>query len=154
MQFSQEKLTVKSQEAISAAQRLAVAKANPEISGLHLLAALLEETDGNIKPIFKAIGADVGRLKSTVDSEIGRLPRVSGVSPNVSAELQKIFVKSGEEATTLYDEFISTEHLLLALVDVEGKAKNLLDLFAIDRAKILEATSVVRGNHRVTEQEP
>ena len=64
MQFSQEKLTVKSQEAISAAQRLAVAKANPEISGLHLLAALLEETDGNIKPIFKAIGADVGRLKS------------------------------------------------------------------------------------------
>ena len=154
MQFSQEKLTVKSQEAISAAQRLAVAKANPEISGLHLLAALLEETDGNIKPIFKAIGADVGRLKSTVDSEIGRLPRVSGVSPNVSAELQKIFVKSGEEATTLYDEFISTEHLLLALVDVEGKAKNLLDLFAIDRAKILEATSVVRGNHRVTDQEP
>ena len=154
MNFSPEKLTVKSQEAISAAQRLAVAKSNPEISGIHLLASLLEETDGNIKPIFKAIGADLNRLKATVDAEINRLPRVSGASSNVSAELQKILVKSAEEATTLTDEFVSTEHLLLALADVDGKAKNLLDLFAIDRAKILEGTSVVRGNHRVTDQEP
>ncbi len=154
MNFSSEKLTVKSQEAIQSAQRLAVAKGNPEISGIHLLASLLEETDGNIKPILQAIGADFKRLKQAVDSEVDRLPRVSGATPNLSAELQRIFVKAAEEATTLTDEFISTEHLFLALAECEGKAQNILNLFAIDRTKILEGTSVVRGGHRVVDQEP
>ena len=154
MNFSSEKLTVKSQEAIQSAQRLAVSKGNPEIAGIHLLASLLEETDGNIKPILQAIGADFKRLKQTVDSEVDRLPRVSGATPNLSAELQRIFVKAAEEATTLTDEFISTEHLFLALAECEGKAQNILNLFAIDRTKILEGTSVVRGGHRVVDQEP
>ena len=154
MNFSPDLLTVKSQEAISTAQRLAVSKSNPEVSGLHLLSALLEERDGNIAPILDAIGADVERLKSAVDAEIGRLPRVSGGSPTPGAEFQKILIKSAEEATTLTDEFISTEHLLLALADVEGKAKNLLDLFALDRAKLLEGTAKVRGGNRVTDREP
>ena len=154
MNFSSEKLTVKSQEAIQSAQRLAVSKGNPEIAGIHLLASLLEETDGNIKPILQAIGADFKRLKQAVDSEVDRLPRVSGATPNLSAELQRIFVKAAEEATTLTDEFISTEHLFLALAECEGKAQNILNLFAIDRTKILEGTSVVRGGHRVVDQEP
>lgn len=154
MNFSSEKLTVKSQEAIASAQRLAVAQSNPEISGIHLLSALLEETDGNVKPIFEAIGADVKRLKEAVDAEVKRLPRVSGTSPAASAELQRVFMKAAEEATTLTDEFISTEHLLLAIADCDGKGKTLLDLFSIDRTKLLEGTSVVRGGHRVTDQEP
>ena len=92
MNFSSEKLTVKSQEAIAATQRLAVAKSNPEVLGLHLLATLLEEVDGNMAPIFKATGADLRRLKEAVSAELNRLPRVSGGSPSVSAELQKIFI--------------------------------------------------------------
>ena len=154
MNFTPDLLTLKSQEAISNAQRLAVAKSNPEVAGLHLLSALLEERDGNISPILDAIGADVQRLKTAVDSEIERLPRVSGGSPSPGAEFQKILLKSAEEATTLTDEFISTEHLLLALADVEGKAKHLLDLFALDRAKLLEGTAKVRGGNRVTDREP
>jgi len=154
MNFSPDKLTIKSQEAISSAQRLAVSAGNPEFLGLHLLSALLAEKDGNIKPIFDAIGADTARLNSTVESELKRLPRVSGASPTPSAEIQKIFIKSAEEATTLTDEFISTEHLLLALTKIDGQAKKLLDLFAIDSAKVLQGTSVVRGSHRVVDQEP
>ena len=154
MNFSFDKLTTKSQEAIAGAQRLATTKGNPEIGGLHLLAAALEERDGAVAPIFAAIGVDVARLKKAVDSEIDRLPRVEGTTPSPSAELQRIFVKAAEEATTLTDEFISTEHLLLALTVVDGKAKNLLDLFGVDRTKILEGASRVRGNNRVVDQEP
>ena len=154
MNFSFDKLTTKSQEAIAGAQRLATTKGNPEIGGLHLLAAALEERDGAVAPIFAAIGVDVVRLKKAVDSEIDRLPRVEGTTPSPSAELQKIFVKAAEEATTLTDEFISTEHLLLALTVVDGKAKTLLDLFGVDRTKILEGASRVRGNNRVVDQEP
>ena len=154
MNFSQDKLTTKSQEAIANAQRLAVSKGNPEIVGLHLLAALLEEKDGVIAPLLDAIRADSERLKKTVDSELARLPRVSGATPGLSAELNRIFTKAAEVATTLTDVYLSTEHMLLALVDVEGKAKNLLDLFAIDRNKVLEGASRVRGGNRVVDQEP
>ena len=154
MNFSFDKLTTKSQEAIAGAQRLATTKGNPEIGGLHLLAAALEERNGAVAPIFAAIGVDVARLKKAVDSEIDRLPRVEGTTPSPSAELQRIFVKAAEEATTLTDEFISTEHLLLALAGVDGKAKTLLDLFGVDRTKVLEGASRVRGNNRVVDQEP
>ncbi|MBP3530045.1 MAG: AAA family ATPase [Thermoguttaceae bacterium] len=154
MNFSFDKLTTKSQEAIAGAQRLATTKGNPEIGGLHLLAAALEERDGAVAPIFAAIGVDVARLKKAVDSEIARLPRVEGTTPSPSAELQKIFVKAAEEATALTDEFVSTEHLLLALTVVDGKAKRILDLFGVDRTKILEGASRVRGNNRVVDQEP
>ena len=154
MNFSQDKLTTKSQEAISSAQRLAVARSNPEIGSIHLLAALLDETDGNVQPIFQAINADVARLKKAVESDVARLPRVSGTNPGVGSDLQKVFVKSAEEATALTDEFISTEHLLLALTDVDCPARKVLQLFAIDRTKILEGTGTVRGNHRVVDQEP
>ncbi|MBQ9874689.1 MAG: AAA family ATPase [Thermoguttaceae bacterium] len=154
MNFSQDKLTTKSQEALAGAQRLAVANANPELGSLHLLSALLEERDGNVSPILKSFGADETRLKQAVDSEIGRLPRVQGTNPSIAAELQKIFMKSAEEATTLGDEYISTEHFLLALTEVDCAAKRLLDLFAIDRTKILEGASKIRGNHRVSDPDP
>ncbi len=154
MNFSPDKLTVKSQEALAGAQRLAVDRSNPEVGSIHLLAALLDEKDGNVLPIMQAVGSDVRRLKTAVDSEVGRLPKVSGASPSIGADLQKVLTKAAEEATTLTDEYISTEHFLLALVDVDCKARNLLDLFAIDRARLLEGTSKIRGNNRVVDQEP
>ncbi len=154
MNFSPDKLTVKSQEALAGAQRLAVDRSNPEVGSIHLLAALLDEKDGNVLPIMQAVGSDVRRLKTAVASEVGRLPKVSGASPSIGADLQKVLTKAAEEATTLTDEYISTEHFLLALVDVDCKARNLLDLFAIDRTRLLEGASKIRGNNRVVDQEP
>lgn len=154
MNFSQDKLTSKSQEALTRAHQLAVSKSNPELVALHLLSALLEETDGNVRPILQSFNADVMRLKRAVDSDVSRLPRVSGTNPGVGAELQKVLAKAAEEATALTDEFISTEHFLLALTDVESGAKSVLKLFAIDRTKLLEGASQVRGNSRVVDREP
>ncbi len=154
MNFSQDKLTSKSQEALSNAQRLATSNSNPELGSIHLLAALLEEKDGSVLPILRSFGADVARLKQAVDSDVARLPRVSGVTPGLAADMQKVFVKAAEEATTLTDEFISTEHFLLALTDVDSPAKDVLTLFAIDRTKVLEGASKVRGNNRVVDKDP
>ncbi|MDO5310058.1 MAG: AAA family ATPase [Planctomycetia bacterium] len=154
MNFSNDKLTVKSQEAIVESNNLAIAKSNPEIVPLHLLAALLAEKDGNITPILEAIGVDHVRLTQSVNSEIDRLPRVSGTTPGYSSELQKVFLTAAQEATALTDEFISTEHLLLALATVDSKAKNLLELFALNRTKILEGAAKVRGQNRVLDREP
>ena len=147
--------TDKSQEALTRAQNKALNQSNPETTPLHLLSALLEETDGNVVPIFKAMGANLAQLKSTVDSELARLPRVQGMgTPAPSAEFQKTIIRAGEEAKTLTDEFISTEHLLLALASLESKAKRLLDLAGIDRTRLLEGTSQVRGGTRVSDAAP
>lgn len=154
MNYSQDKLTTKAQEALENALRLATTNANPELGSLHLLSALLDETDGNILPILQAIGSDANKLSQAVASDVARLPKVSGANPVVGADLQKVLAKSAEEATALTDEFISTEHFLLALTDVDCVAKDALRLFAIDRTKILEGASKVRGNNRVVDKDP
>ncbi|MDO5579599.1 MAG: ATP-dependent chaperone ClpB [Planctomycetia bacterium] len=155
MNFNFDKLTTKSQEAISRAQNRALELGNPEITPLHLLGSLLEETDGNILPIFKEIGANIAQIKKMADAELRLLPKVQGAnSSSPSGELQKVFMKAAEEATALTDEYISTEHLLLALADIDSKARKLLDLAAIDRTKILEGTSKIRGTTRVSDPEP
>ena len=153
--FDFEKLTKKSQEALRRAQQIAVAAGNPEIRGLHLLAALLEETDGNIAPLLEEIGANVATLKQMVHDETEHLPKASGGSvPGLGSEMVQILNKSNEEMAALTDEYISTEHLLLAISEVPSKAMDTLKLAAIDRTKILEALSRVRGNHRVSDPEP
>lgn len=155
MNFNIDQLTRKSQEAISRAQNLAVAGNNPEIAPLHLLAALLDENEGNVRPIIQAAGANLDHLKKMVSDDLRLLPQVHGANnagPN--AALQKVFMKSAEEAETLTDEFISTEHLLLALADIDDKAKKLLELAGLDRTKILEGTGQIRGGNRVSDQEP
>lgn len=155
MQNNINSITDKSQEALARAQNKALNQSNPETTPLHLLSALLEEADGNVAPIFKAMGTNVTQLKNTVDSELARLPRVQGMgSPAPSGEFQKVLLRAGQEAKTLTDEFISTEHLLLALADVESKAKRLLDLVGVDRTRLLEGTSQVRGDTRVSDAAP
>ncbi len=155
MNFNIDQLTRKSQEAVSRAQNLAVAGNSPEIAPLHLLAALLDETEGNIRPIIQATGCNLDHLKKMVADDMRLLPKVHGANnagPN--AALQKVFLKSAEEAETLTDEYISTEHLLLALSDIDDKAKKLLELAGLDRTKILEGTGQIRGGNRVSDQEP
>ena len=155
MNFSIDKLTKKSQEAVQRAQNNAISASNPEISPIHLLAGLLEETDGNVAPIIEACGASVSRLKQLAKAEIAHLPKISGAgAPQTSSALTKVFLRSAEEATQLTDEFISTEHLLLALAEVESAAKRILALAALDRTRLLEGTSQIRGSHRVQDAEP
>ncbi len=155
MSFSFEKLTTKSQQALAGAQQKATSAGNPEITPLHLLDALLKETDGVVRPILEKMGAPRSQLESMVASELGRLPSASGgSSPGINRDLHKVLEKALEISKSMGDEFISTEHLLLALTNVSSAAKRILEMNAVDEASIRKVLAEVRGAARVTDQDP
>ena len=155
MSFQPDRLTTKTREAISAAQRLASSKGHVEMDSLHLLHALLNEQEGIVKPLLKSANIPVAQLDSIVQSELDRLPISSSQNtPNPSRELQSIFEASGKSMVELNDEFTSTEHLLLAMTTTESKAKRILDLNGVDKKMLLPAIREVRGSASVTDADP
>jgi len=118
------KLTTRSQEAITSAQRLAVSRGQAALEPLHLLVALLEQTDGIAGPLLKAVGADPADVRTKADAALRRLPSVSGATvaaPSPSRELLRVLNAASEQAGALGDEFVSTEHLLVGLAGSEGE---------------------------------
>jgi ATP-dependent Clp protease ATP-binding subunit ClpB len=155
MPFRFDKLTIKGQEAVAAAQSRAAELGNPQIEPLHLLAALLGESEGVVAPLLERIGANRPQLEGIVKSEIERLPKqTGGAPPQPGAELGRVLDDAQREADAMKDDFVSTEHLLLALAKVDSKAKNILKLNAIDEQDILKALQAIRGSARVTDQSP
>ncbi len=153
MTFRFDKLTTKAQALVAEAQGRAASGGNPEISPLHLLGAMLDETDGITRPLLEKMSVDVAQLKELVDSEASRLPAVSGGrQPGVSSTLQQTFDAAADAAESLKDEYVSTEHLLLGLSRAESKASNLLKLVGVTDDDVLKAMSQVRGSARVTDQ--
>jgi len=150
-----DKLTIKAQEAIVGAQSKAASEGNPEIDGLHLLAALLEDPSGVVVPLLKKIGAPLEKIQAATSSEMKRLPRMSGGrQPGVSANLQKSFESAASTAEGMKDEFVSTEHLLLGLCKSDKNSSELLKLFGVGEKDILQGLQTVRGSARVTDQSP
>src|SRR4051794_3029682 len=149
-----DKLTTKAQEAVVRAQETAQQKDHPEILPLHLLAALLEETDGVVQPLLQQIGANVGRIRQVVAGELDRLPRATGTQTGMNRSTQDVFTQAQKEADRLKDEYVSTEHLLLALTQVKSEAKEILSTNAVDYNAVLAALKDVRGGQRVTDQNP
>ena len=155
MSFHFDKLTTKAREAVSSAQMTASAKGHVEMTSLHLLAGLLNEQSGVVKPLLESVGSPVDQLQSIVDSELKRLPTSSNPNaPGASRELQTVLEKSSEIMASMGDEFVSTEHLLLACVQTESKAQRILKLNAVDEKSLLEGIAKVRGNAKVTDQDP
>ena len=155
MAFRFDKLTIKAQEAVAAAQGLAADRGNPEIDPLHVLAALLHENDGVVVPIFEQIGTQVPQLGDMIDAEMGHFPKASGgTTPQPGPALGRVLEEAQHEADRMKDEYVSTEHLLLALAKVDSKAKRILDLNAIEEGDILKALKRIRGSARVTDQNP
>jgi ATP-dependent Clp protease ATP-binding subunit ClpB len=156
MAIKWDRLTVKSQEAVQAASGHAAENGNPEVLPLHLMAALLEDREGVVIPVLEKVGVPVEQLLSGVNSAIEKLPKVQGGGqPGMSAALQKVLEQGFKEAENFKDDYVSTEHLLLAL----SKAKNdpvQLALAALGgtHEAILKALSAVRGSQRVTDQNP
>ena len=157
MAIKWEKLTVKSQEAIQAAQGHAADNGNPEVLPLHLMAALLEDREGVVLPVLEKVGVPVEQLLAGVNTAITKLPKVQGAAaqPGLSQSLQKVLEQGFKEAENFKDEYVSTEHLLLAL----AKAKNepvatALQSFGATHDAILKALTAVRGSQRVTDQNP
>lgn len=155
MTFRFEKLTIKAQEAVAAAQSLANSRGNPQVDPVHLLAALLEEVDGIVKPLLEKIGVDIAQLSGVVESELGHLPSATGgASPTVGKALADVLQKAMDASLAMQDEFISTEHLLLALTEVDSKAKNVLEINGVARKDVEAALPAIRGGARVADQNP
>ena len=149
-----DKLTVKAQEAVVRAQEMAQERGHSEITPLHLLSALTAEEGGVVGPILQKLGANLGRVRQLVESELQRLPKTSGTQLGMGRVTDEIFTRAQKEAERLKDEYVSTEHLLLALSDVKSEAKELLSLNGVNHDAILAALKDVRGGQRVGDQNP
>jgi ATP-dependent Clp protease ATP-binding subunit ClpB len=151
-----DKLTVKAQEAVQRAQQVAEDKGHQQLTGLHLLKALLDEEQGVVRPLVQKIGASPDQLRSATEQELNRLPKVSGGAMQVGLgqEVLKIFDAAQKQADQMKDQFLSTEHLLIGMFRVDSEAKKLLNLHGVGEHDVLEALKAIRGGQTVTDQSP
>jgi ATP-dependent Clp protease ATP-binding subunit ClpB len=152
-----DKFTVKAQEAVQQASQRAAEHGNPELRPLHLLAALLEDKEGIVPPVLEKIGIGPQAVLSDVYAELEKLPKVSGAAaePTLSNEVNKLFEQAFKEASNFKDEYVSTEHLLLAITHLKrDTAQQILAQRGATYDAILKALTVVRGSQKVTDQNP
>src|SRR5687767_8798354 len=152
-----DRLTIKAQEAFRDAAALAAERDNPVVNDAHLFAALLGQDEGVVQPLLQKAGLNVAALRDANDREIAKFPtqQGGGETPTYSRELHKVFDRAEQEAKTLGDAYVSTEHLLIGLVEEKGTtARALLSSFDLGAGELRAALEAVRGSHRVTDQTP
>jgi ATP-dependent Clp protease ATP-binding subunit ClpB len=150
-----DKLTVKAGEAFNESITLARRNGNPQVYDLHLLSAVLDQDEGIVVPILQKAGANVTAIRDRVRKEMDRYPKQSDAQPSTSRELNQVFDKAEDEARKLGDQFVSTEHLLVALADTKGtESRTILSEASVGADDLREALEAVRGTHRVTDQNP
>ncbi|HEX6821642.1 MAG TPA: ATP-dependent chaperone ClpB [Candidatus Sulfotelmatobacter sp.] len=152
-----DKFTVKAQEAVQRASQLASEHGNPELQPIHLLAALLEDKENIVPPVLEKIGIGPQAVLSDVYAQIEKLPKVSGqaAQPALSNEANSLLEQAFKEASNFKDEYVSTEHLLLAITHLKrDAAQQILAQRGATYDAILKALTVVRGSQKVTDQNP
>ncbi len=166
-----DRLTIKSQEALAAAARLTQERRNPQVTPVHLLAVLLESdgvaetapgsanaTGGVVVPVLRKLGVSLPALRAETNRALDDLPRLGESSSTEggqpSAELLTVLRKAEKHAKDLSDEYVSTEHLLLALAEEESRAGQALRAVGASKDRLLQALAEVRGPHRVSDQSP
>ncbi len=153
------RLTQKAQEALGAAQSKAARYGHQQVDVEHLLSALLDQENGLATSILSKSGVNVDAFKRRVEQELERMPRVSGGGGGadqiyITGRLNRVLAQAEEEAKKIKDEYVSIEHLLLAMIDDSGTAGRLLKEFGITREKLSSGLKEIRGNQRVTSQNP
>ncbi|GHV06434.1 chaperone protein ClpB [Spirochaetia bacterium] len=151
-----EKLTIKAQEALNAASAIAQKDDHSQVETEHILLALLRQEDGIVRPLIERIGGDTAAITAQVEELAAANPKIYGEAAQVyfSSAASKILAKAEAEAASLKDEFVSAEHILIAIAAGEGKASDLLKKAGVTKTAILGALKQVRGNTRVTDQNP
>jgi ATP-dependent Clp protease ATP-binding subunit ClpB len=150
-----DRLTVKSADALNDAVARARAAGNPIVYDTHLLLALLAQEEGIVVPVLQKVGANVDAIRAQAERDTGRYAKQSDAQPSIGRELTAVASAAEKEAKALGDEYVSTEHLLVALADQRGTdSYAALAAQGISRAKLLEALAAVRGTHRVVDQTP
>jgi len=155
--MADEKLTRRSQEAISAAVRQAAADGSPQVEPLHLLAALLQQDGGTAAPLLRAVGADPGKIAGAARQRLEKLPRAHGATlsaPEMSRAMLAAYTDAAKRARELGDEYVSTEHLLVGLAAEGGDAKSILASAGATPKALLDAFEQIRGSARVTSEDP
>ena len=150
-----QKFTQKSLEAIQNAQSNAVEYGNPQLDQQHLLLALLQQEDGLIPGLLQKMNINVNGLTQAVENEVKRLPRVSGGETRVAVDLEKALTAAEKLAETMTDEYVSVEHIFMAMVNAPNTAlKELFRQYNVDRDGFMKILATVRGNTRVTSDSP
>ncbi len=152
-----QKFTIKSQEAVQNAQEIASSYSNQSIEPEHLLAALVQDSEGVVVPILQKVGANVDYIKIKVNELLEKLPKISGAAVGnqfVSQTLTQLFDTALKEAQSLKDDYVSTEHLLLALLSGKSAAAKLLRDQGVTKESVYKALKDIRGTQRVTDQTP
>ena len=150
-----EQFTLKTQDALQNASALAQQKDHSEIGLEHILDALLKQKDGIVPPLVERIGVPVQKIIDANDELLSSYPSVSGnVQMALSCEAQKVLAKAEKEMADLHDQFLSTEHILLAMSQSDGRVGGMLNKNGITHKAILEALKAVRGNQSVNSQDP
>jgi ATP-dependent Clp protease ATP-binding subunit ClpB len=151
-----DRLTVKAQEAVASSRDLAIERHRAEIGPEHLLLALLEQDGGVVPRILSKLGADPRVVRADLDKILDKLPKVHGAALDVvpSRAFKDVWEAAGKEAEAMKDEYLSTEHFLIALAAIKGPVGQILASAGATKDAILEALVSVRGNQRVTDQDP
>jgi ATP-dependent Clp protease ATP-binding subunit ClpB len=153
----EDKLTRRSQEALSDAVRRATAEGNPHVDALHLFAALIGQEGGTAAPLLRAVGADPAAVLADTKDQLARLPKAAGTTvsaPDMSRPLLGVLATAGNKAQELRDEYVSTEHLLVGLATEGGQAATILRKHGASPEVLLEAFEKIRGSARVTSEDP
>ena len=154
MAFRFEQLTLKGQEALQQAQTLARERGHQRLEPMHLLAALLQPDQPVVRSLQAQLGVNAAQILKAAQEGLGVLPKVSGGETTVGAELNQVLETAQAEAERMKDQFVSVEHLLLAILKVKSRAQTLLEAMGINEKDVLQAMQKVRGSHRVTDQNP
>ena len=150
-----DKLTVKASEGLNEALSDARGRGNPLVYDTHLLLVMLRQDESIVVPVLQKLGVNVPALREALARELGRYPRQSDAQPTWARELTSVVDQAEKEAKRLKDEFVSTEHLLLALSDAKGtETRPLLNGLGGTHSALLQAIEAIRGTHRVTDQNP
>ncbi len=147
------KLTVKAQEALATASERARLAGNPELTPLHLLVGLLAEHGSVAESLLRGVGADVETLRREADAALGKLPSMRGAatSPQASLALRETLERAGKESQEMGDDYVASEHVVIALSEISGAAKDVLRRQNVTKPVLLEALKSIRGGQRVTD---
>ena len=152
------RFTIKAQEALQNAQELAASKNHGELKALHLLSALLEDQQSLVIPVLSRSGVNLEKLDEHIELELGRIPKIIGSSTvgqlYLSQELMKVLDQAAKVAAQQKDEFVSCEHMLLAIIDTPSSARNVLEQFGVRRETAFRILAQLRGSVRITDETP
>ncbi|MCP4549685.1 MAG: AAA family ATPase, partial [bacterium] len=148
------RFTQRSMDAIAYAQQMAQAEQHPQMTPEHLLMALIKQEEGLVPQVIKKMGADLDRITTEVEDALNLLPKQSGGQLYPSQELSQVFFRAEAQLKQFKDEYVSVEHLLLAMLEVKSKAQEILKSNGVKRDVLIKTLASIRGSSRVTDQDP